>query len=79
MRNRQKLIETAEKFTAGTIARGVLWAIAAISAKVGVEAPDEDISIKLGAWAAAVVFALAAYLWSRVKDRIWKDLPPGQR
>lgn len=73
----EKLTKALETFTAGTVARGVLWIIGVLSAKIGVDAPDDDVATKIGAWAGAIVAIGLAYVWSRVKDRIWKDQPPG--
>lgn len=59
----------AIKLLGGTLARGILWAAAALAAKTGVENITEDTAAGLGAFAAAVIIALASAYWSRRKDK----------
>jgi uncharacterized membrane protein len=56
------------KLLGGTIARGLLWAAAALAAKVGVETIGEDVATGLGNFIGAVVVALVAAWWSKRKD-----------
>ena len=59
----------AIKLLGGTLARGILWATAALAAKTGVENISEDTAAGLGAFAAAVIIAAASAWWSRRKDK----------
>jgi len=58
-----------DKILAGTIARGILWVLAALAVRYGIEVKDtawvEGLSLAL----AGVVVAVAALVWSRIKDR----------
>ncbi len=66
----------AIKLLGGTLARGILWAAAALSAKAGVENISNDTAAGLGAFLAAVVIALASAWWSRRKDeKLLQTLP----
>lgn len=60
---------SAIKLLGGTLARGILWATAALAAKTGAENISEDTAVSLGAFAAAVMIALASAFWSRRKDK----------
>ena len=66
----------AIKLLGGTIARGILWATAALSAKVGADNISEDTAKGLGAFLAAVIIALASAWWSRRKDKKLLQTPP---
>lgn len=59
------------KLLAGTVARGLLWAVAGISASLGVKGAEleEDAAYQVSYWAVSVVAAIAASLWSKGKDQ----------
>ncbi|MCD4699558.1 MAG: hypothetical protein K8R91_03180 [Phycisphaerae bacterium] len=59
----------AIKLLGGTLARGILWAAAALAAKTGVENISEDTAAGLGVFTAAVIVAAASAWWSRRKDQ----------
>ena len=59
----------AIKLLGGTLARGILWATAALAAKTGAENITEDTAAGLGAFAAAIIIAAASAWWSRRKDK----------
>jgi hypothetical protein len=59
----------AIKLLGGTLARGILWATAALAAKTGVENISENTAASLGAFAAAIIIAAASAWWSRRKDK----------
>jgi len=61
--------KTAIKLLAGTITRGVLWATAAISAKVGIENISEDTGQAIGYFLAALIISILSTWWSKRKDK----------
>ena len=61
--------KTVIKLLAGTITRGILWASAAISAKIGVEKLSESASEALGYFIASIVVVLISTWWSKRKDK----------
>ncbi|MCK4627196.1 MAG: hypothetical protein KAV00_17925 [Phycisphaerae bacterium] len=68
----------AIKLLGGTLARGILWATAALTAKTGVENIPEDTAVSLGAFTAAIIIALASAFWSRRKDKKLLQTAPQQ-
>ena len=57
------------KLLAGTIARGILWASAAIAAKIGIEKLSEGTAEAVGYFIASVVVVLVSTWWSKRKDK----------
>lgn len=66
-------MDPIKKLLIGTLTRGILWAAAAISAKYGVGAMAESTAEGLAAFAVAVGLAVAAVIWSKVKDKKLAD------
>ena len=58
----------AIKLLGGTLARGVLWATAALSAKFGVDNIDSNTGEAVGMFAAAVIVSAISTWWSKKKD-----------
>ena len=58
----------AIRLLGGTLARGVLWATAALSAKFGVDNIDSNTGEAVGMFAAAVIVSAISTWWSRKKD-----------
>jgi hypothetical protein len=67
---------TIIKLVAGTLARGILWACAAIAAKAGVETISENAVQGVALFAAALIVALGSALWSKWKDKKLLTTPP---
>lgn len=61
---------------AGTIARGILWACAAIAAKAGVETMSENAAQGVALFSAALIVAGVSALWSKYKDKKLLTTPP---
>ena len=57
------------KLLAGTITRGIMWAAAALSSWLGIEALDQQAGNALGFFVAAAVCAGVSAWWSSRKDR----------
>ena len=57
-----------EKATLGTFTRGLLWGVSFLAGAIGVESPGEDTIAQVAAWATAIVMALVALVWSKIKD-----------
>ncbi|MCD6377296.1 MAG: hypothetical protein J7L99_00440 [Planctomycetes bacterium] len=66
----------AIKLLGGTIARGILWATAAISARMGIENISKDTAQGVGMFFAAIILALLSSLWSHRKDKKLLQTPP---
>ncbi|MBI5724586.1 MAG: hypothetical protein HZA50_11545 [Planctomycetes bacterium] len=64
------------KMLAGTIARGLIWVVAALAAWLGVEAMPASAVQAVAEFAAAGVLAGAAMLWSTWKNRKLLETPP---
>jgi len=56
------------KLLAGTVARGLMWGIATLSAYLGTETLDEDTTGKLAYFLTSVAVAIIATIWSKKKD-----------
>ena len=68
--------EAAITLLGGTIARGVMWAAAAIGAKYGLEAVEQDTATGIGVFVASAIVAIVAMVWSKKKDKKLKDSEP---
>lgn len=64
------------KLLAGTVARGLMWATSAISAKYAVDAPGEDTVAQVAGWLVAIGAAVVATIWSNRKDKKLKAETP---
>ena len=69
----------AIKLLGGTLARGILWAAAALAAKTGAENISEDTAASLGAFLAAVIIAAVSAYWSKRKDKKLLQAMPTSR
>ena len=67
---------TLIKLLAGTLARGILWAAGALSARLGVESISRDAAEAIAYFAASVIVAGLAAWWSSRKDRRLLMSPP---
>ncbi len=67
---------TAIKLLGGTLARGIMWAAAALSAKMGVDALDKDTGTAIGMFAASLIVAAISAWWSKSKDKKLLLTPP---
>jgi hypothetical protein len=67
---------TVIKLLAGTLARGILWAAGALSAKLGVDSLSRDTAEGVAYFAASVIVAGVAAWWSSRKDRRLLMTPP---
>lgn len=65
----------ATKLLAGTITRGLLWATAALSTRIGIDNLGEDTATALGAFAAAAIVAGISAWWSKRKDKKLLAMP----
>jgi len=71
---------TIIKLLAGTLARGILWAAGAVSAKLGIESIGRDTAEGIAYFAASVIVAAVAAWWSSRKDRrLLMTSPPADR
>jgi hypothetical protein len=67
---------TLIRLLAGTLARGILWAAGALSAKLGVESLSQNTAQSIAYFAASLVVAAVAAWWSSRKDRRLLFTPP---
>jgi ABC-type hemin transport system substrate-binding protein len=67
---------TVIKLLAGTMARGILWAAGAVSAKLGIESLSQDAAQSVAFFAASIVVTAAASWWSSHKDQRLLMTPP---
>lgn len=76
----QKLIEKlkseAISRVSGTVFRGVLWGLAAISAHLNIAEPDADTSRQVAGWILTAVLGGGATVWSWIKDGQFLRRPP---
>jgi len=67
---------TLIRLLAGTVARGILWAAGALSARLGVESLNHDTAESVAYFAASLIVAGVAAWWSSRKDRRLLMTPP---
>ena len=70
---------TAIKMLGGTLARGIMWAVAAVSAKMGVDAMDKSSGEAIGLFAASLIVAAISAWWSKKKDTKLLLAPPPEK
>ena len=62
-------MDPIKKLLVGTVARGIMWAAAALAAKYGVAAISQDTAEGVAVFAVAAGLAVGAALWSKFKDK----------
>jgi len=69
--------DSAIKMLAGTLARGILWAAAALAAKMGTDAMSQSTAEGIAYFAAGLIVAAVSAYWSSKKDaRLLESDPP---
>tara|TARA_Y100000310_G_scaffold66694_1_gene62042 strand:- start:493 stop:714 length:222 start_codon:yes stop_codon:yes gene_type:complete len=66
----------AAKLLGGTLARGIMWASAALAAKYGIEAMDDQTVTGVAMFVGSCIVAGVSAFWSRRKDQKLADMPP---
>lgn len=67
---------TIVKMIAGTITRGVMWVLAYLSVRLGVDNVSAETGQAIGYFIASVVVAAVAMAWSWCKNRKLLASPP---
>jgi len=62
-------MDALKKAILSSLARGIMWAAATVSAMVGVETMDESTAQGVAAWVLALALAGGGLLWSWYKNR----------
>jgi len=70
----EQLKELFEKMMLGTVARGLLWVFALLTAKFGLPAIGEGDVAEIAKWIVAAAFIFVAMFWSKKKDTAQKAM-----